>query len=89
MEVFWYVSFIGILKNASSRSTLAIQVSFFIILKTSKIDFILKCFYMTKSFKYLKFRADLKAPLFFFLVKTVEIKSPDSLEASTITPFLW
>ena len=43
---------------------------------------------MTKSFKYLKFRADLKAPLFFFLVKTVEIKSPDSLEASTITPFL-
>ena len=35
-----------------------------------------------------KFRINLKVPLFFFQVKTVEIKSDDSLEASTITPVL-
>ena len=88
MKYFWYASFIGIVKNASLRFTLAIHISFCIILKTSKIDSILKCLYTTKLFKYFKFRINLKVPLFFFLVKTVEIKSPDSLELSTITPFL-
>ena len=88
VKCFWYVSFMGIVNNTSLGSTLAIQTSFFIILNTSRIDSILKCLYTTKSFKYFKFRINLKIPLFFFLVKTVEIKSTDSFEASTITLFL-
>ena len=39
-----------------------------------------------KSFKCFKFRANLKVPPSFLHVKTVEIKSPDSIEASFL-PF--
>ena len=86
--LFCLVLFIRIIKKISLRSTRAIHASFFTVLRKSKMDLILKSLYATKSFKCFKFRINLKVELFFFQVKTVELKPPDSQGASTATPFL-
>ena len=76
------------MKNAFLKSTLVIDAPFFIYLKAFKIESIVKCLYATKSFKCFKIRINLDVPLLFFLAKTLEIKAADSVEVSTITPFL-
>ena len=83
---FWWDSCIGTVKNASFRSTLAIQAFGFIILKTANNDSILKCLYWTNSSRYFKSKTVLKVPSFFYLVNTMDTKSSAFLEHSTMTP---
>ena len=78
----------GMAKKASLRSTLAIHGSFFIILKTSSRDSILKCLYSTNSFKYFKFKMVSNVPFFFSFVETVEIKSSCPFWHLVKNPFL-
>ena len=65
---------------------LTIHLSFFIVLNTSVRDSILKCLYLTNSFRYFKFKIVLEEPSFFSLVKIAETKSLGSLSHCTITP---